>query len=135
VGDDAFLAGMRHFYTSSRFSKAGTEDLRRAMELASNRSLERFFDNWVYGSTLPDLRFSYRVETENDRQVAVLRLEQRGEIFDVPVTVALQYTDHTVHVPVNVTDQIVETRVPLDGPLRSARVRDDDGTLAEIRRP
>ena len=135
VGDEAFLAGMRHFYTNSRFTKAGTEDLRRAMETASGKPLERFFENWVYGSGLPDLRFSYRVESGGDGQTAVLRFEQRGDLFDVPVTVTLQYTDRrSVNVPVNVSDQIVETRVRLDGTLRSVSVREDDGTLAEVRR-
>jgi hypothetical protein len=137
VGDDAFLTGLRHYYTSSRFTKAATEDLRRAMETASGRDLARFFDRWIYGSALPDLRFTYRVESAAEGALLVLQFEQRGDlIFDVPVTVAVQYADRRVtHVPVNVSERVAETRVPLDGALRGVSVRDDDGTLAEARRP
>ena len=49
---------------TSRFRKAGTEDFRLAMEAESGWQLERFFERWIYGSTLPQLQFSYRVEGE-----------------------------------------------------------------------
>jgi hypothetical protein len=63
----------------------------------------------------------------------VLRFEQAGEIFDMPITVTLQYADRkSVDVIVPVIDRVVELRVPLEGVLRSVDVRGDDGTLAEV---
>jgi len=63
----------------------------------------------------------------------VLRVEQVGELFDVPLTIALQYADRKpVDVLVPVTDRIVEQRVPLAGVLRGIDVSKDDGTMAEI---
>ena len=50
VGDEAFFRGLRRFYAGSRFQKAGTDDFRRAMEAESGRSLDRFFERWIYGS-------------------------------------------------------------------------------------
>ena len=50
VGDDAFFGGVREFYNEWKFRKAGTDDFRAAMEKASGRDLERFFDTWVFGS-------------------------------------------------------------------------------------
>ena len=55
VGDEAFFRGLRRFYATSRFHKAGTDDFRAAMEAETGRSLERFFERWIYGSTLPQL--------------------------------------------------------------------------------
>jgi hypothetical protein len=56
-------------------------------------------------------------------------------VFDVPVTVDIEYADRkTAAVLVPVTDQIVEKRVPLDGPLRNVEISRDDGTLAEFSR-
>jgi hypothetical protein len=131
VGDEAFFRGVRRFYVESRFLKAGTEDLRQAMEAESGRSLERFFERWIYGSTLPQLTFTYRVQSNE----VLLRLEQTGEIFDLPVTVTLQYADRrTVDVVVPVTDRLVEMRVPLSGTLRTADVSKEDGALVEIER-
>jgi hypothetical protein len=130
VGDDAFFDGIRRFYTESRFKKVGTENFRKAMEEASGRSLERFFERWIYNAALPSMTFSYRVEGSE----AVLRFEQIGELFDVPVTVTLQYADNTRgNIVVPVTEQIVEKRVPLAGALKSATLSEDDGSLFEIR--
>ena len=78
--------GMRRFYDDSRFTKVGTENFRQAMETASGRSLERFFERWIYNSTLPRVSFSYRIETTSgpgrpngsSGQSAVLRIEQAG---------------------------------------------------------
>jgi hypothetical protein len=135
IGDAAFFSGVRRFYADSRFEKAGTADLQAAMETASGRSLERFFERWIYGATLPRLRFSHRVEPSGAGQQVVLRVDQDGELFDVPVTVTLEYADRSVDVIVPVTDRTVEVRVPVDGVLRRIEVSDDDGTLAEVDGP
>ena len=136
VGDEAFFRGIRRFYVESRYQKAGTEDLRHAMEEETGRPLERFFERWIYGSTLPRISFSSRVESLSDRQEAVLRFEQTGDIFDLPVTIVLQYADRrTVNVVVPVTDRIVEHRVPLEGALRSVEVSKDDGSLVDVQKP
>ncbi len=133
VGDDAFFQGLRRFYAESRFDKASTDDLRLAMEVESGQKLDRFFDRWIYGSTLPHLKFASRVEHAATGDLLVLHFDQVGEIFDIPVTVAVQYADHRiVNVVVPVTDRTVEVRVPLAGVLRSVEVSKDDGTLAEI---
>ena len=121
VGDDAFLRGMRRFYVGARFTKVGTEDFRAAMEAETGRSLERFFERWIYGATLPRITFTSRVDTGADgRQEVVLLFEQEGDIFDIPVSVALTYTDRRVqNVLVPITDRTAEMRVPLTGALRS----------------
>ena len=41
VGDEAFFAGLRQFYATWQFRKAGTDDFRVAMEKASGRDLTR----------------------------------------------------------------------------------------------
>jgi hypothetical protein len=130
IGDEAFFLGLRRFYANWRFQKAGTDDFRFAMESESGQSLERFFDRWVYGSSLPQLKLSSRVEAGD----VVLRVEQTGEIFDVPVTVSLQYADRpSADVIIPVTSQVSEVRVPLAGTLRRVDVR-DEFTLGDVHR-
>ena len=135
IGDDAFFLGVRRFYANWRYQKASTDDLRLAMEAESGRSLERFFERWIYGSTLPQLKFSYRVENAaagNGREV-VLNVEQVGELFDVPLTAVLQYADRAnAEVTIPVSERSTELRVPLAGTLRRVEISKDDGTLAEV---
>jgi aminopeptidase N len=129
LGDDDFFRGIRRFYRTARFHKAGTEDLRAAMEEESGKPLERFFERWIYGSTLPKIRLSSRVENDS----VVLTVEQIGEIFDVPVTVTLQYADRKpVDVVIPVSEQVVEKRVPLAGVFRGAEFNRNEATLAEV---
>jgi Peptidase family M1 domain len=130
MGDEAFFSGLRRFYRTMRFKKAGTEDFRAAMEAASGQSLERFFERWIYGSTLPRLKFGYLV----DGGEVVLRVEQLGdEIFDLPLTVTLQYADRKpVDLVIAVTDRRVEKRVPLAGSLRAVDISRESAALAEI---
>jgi Peptidase family M1 domain len=129
VGDDAFFRGVRHFYSASRFRKVGTDDLRKAFEAEAGRPLDRFFDQWIYGSTLPRLKVQYRVE---GAELAV-HVDQIGDVFEVPVTLTLQYTGgRKTDVVVAVRDQSTDQRIPLDTTLQSVAINKDDGILAEI---
>jgi len=107
----------------------GTDDLRAALEAASGRPLGRFFDQWIYGSTLPRLKVQYRVE---GAELAV-HVEQIGEAFEVPVTLTLQYAGgRKADVVVAVKDQSTDMRIPLGSALQSVSVNKDDGILADI---
>jgi hypothetical protein len=127
VGDEAFFAGLRQFYADNRFSKAGTDDLRKAMEASSKRDLNRFFERWIYDNTIPRLRFSSVVEG----QELIVRFDQSGDIFDVPVTVGVTYTDgKTAEFLVKVSETSTEARFPLTGTLRSVEPNVDEASLA-----
>jgi hypothetical protein len=132
VGDDAFFRAIRRYYSEWRYRKPATDDLRIAVEAEAGRSLERFFERWIYGASLPRLTYSYRVvEDEADAYLA-LKVDQAGELFDVPVSFTVSYSDRpasTILVPV--TERVVEARFPLDGTLRDVSPSRNDGTLAE----
>ena len=129
VGDDAFFAGLRDFYATWRYKKAGTGDFRASMEKASGRPLDRFFERWIFGSGIPTLHFSYVTEGQSVR----VRFEQKGDVYDVPVLVTLTYADGTTDdVIVAATDAVTERTLPLKGTLRSVEVNRDNGALAEI---
>ena len=131
VGDEAFFAGLREFYSSWRYRKAGTDDFRVAMEKASGRSLEQFFERWIFGSRIPELQFTSRV-TGNELHV---RFEQKGDLFDVPVTVTIGYDDgRSENVVVPVTEREAQRTIPLKGSVRTVEANKDAGALAEIRR-
>jgi hypothetical protein len=126
VGDQAFFGGLRRFYTTWRFKKAGTDDFRRTMEQESGLDLGRFFERWVLGDGLPQVTFSWRVEARDGASEAVVRLAQAGDIYDLPVTVTLEYEDNsTANTTVKLTDQVVETRLPLPRKLRRVDVNRD----------
>jgi len=124
MGDEAFFKGVARFYTTWRFKKAGTEDLKAAFEAESHRSLDRFFTRWIYNDTLPRLKFSYKTDGAD----VVVRFEQVGEVFDVPVTVRLNYVNPTpaASVVIPITEQVTEQRIPLKGILKDVDANSDN---------
>jgi hypothetical protein len=130
LGDEVFFKGLRRFYMDRRYQKAGTEDFERAMEAESGRVLDRFFERWIYGSGIPRVRYGTQI---GDKQI-VIRFAQAGDqIFDIPVTLTITYTDgRTVNVIVPVTDGEVERTIPTNGAVRRVQVNQDSAAIAEF---
>ena len=129
IGDGPFFAGVRDFYETWKFRKAGTDDLRAAMERASGHDLAAFFEGWIYGQAIPELRFDATVRGE----AAVLVFEHAAAVIPIPVTVSIRYSDgRTEDVVVPVTQRKVSRTVPLSGPVRSFDVNRDYAAVAEI---
>ncbi len=136
VGDDAFFAGLRRFYHEWRFRKAGTDGLQLAFEIEAGRSLNRFFDRWIHEAALPNVRFSSRTERTGNGEEVLIRFEQLSErLFELPVTVTLQYRsgeEESVVVPV--IERVTERRLPARGRVRRVSVNRDRMALADIDR-
>jgi hypothetical protein len=131
IGDEAFFAGLRDFYATWRYRKAGTDDFRTAMEKAGRRPLGRFFDRWIFGSSIPSVRFTSRV----DGDTLHVRFEQTGDLFDVPIAVTVSYADGTSQtVFVAVTEEATAQAIPLKGTVRAVEANTDNGALVTIER-
>ena len=131
VGDEAFFAGVRRYYREHRFAKAGTDDLRAAMEAESGRDLSRFFERWVLDSGIPRLRYSTAIGADE----VTVRIEQIGEVYDLPVTVTLLQADGKVHEEVVVLgDVVTEARIRTKGPVRAVELNQDHAALAQFER-
>jgi aminopeptidase N len=129
VGDEAFFGGIRAFYDAWKFQKAGTGDFQRAMEQSSGRSLQAFFDAWIFGSQIPHASFSYRVSGTQ----AVVRFEQRGEPVEVPVTVTVTYRSGiTEDLTVVLSEKQTERTVSLKGPVRRITANGDNAALVVL---
>ena len=138
IGDQAFFGGLRRYYNEFRFRKAGTGDLRAAFEAETGASLERFFERWIHGAALPQVTFTWRsaggVSGDAGDAEAILRFEQAGDLFDMPVTATLVYADgQTTDVMVPLHDRVTELRVPLAGRLARAEANRDRLAVAIIR--
>lgn len=135
IGDDSFFGGLRRYYDEMRFARAGTDDLIRAFERESSRSLEAFFDRWIHESAIPVLRVDSQTETPRDQPELVLRLTQEGEPFEMAIPITITYRSGVEEkTTVHVTDQVTEVRLPLSGRLRDVTANEDETVLVEIRR-
>jgi hypothetical protein len=131
IGDDAFFAGLRRFYEENKFRKAGTDDLRIAFEKEAGRPLVRFFDQWIYGTGIPELRYASAIGPG----AATVSFEQIGAVFDVPVTVSLVYADgRIVDTVVPVAEQRVEWKMETTGTVKQVQINRDEAAIAEFTR-
>jgi hypothetical protein len=130
MGDEVFFRALSVFYSDRRFLKAGTDDLERVFEAESGLVLDRFFDRWIYGTTIP--RVNYRA-TIAPGSVTV-RFEQPADmVFDLPVTVTVVYADGRSHDIVVVLGESVEERtIRTDAPVRQVHVNRDGAAMAEF---
>jgi len=130
VGDEAFFNGIRRFYAEWRFKKAGTEDVRAAMEAASGRDLSPFFEAWIFGVAIPRVKFSYEIK---DPSQATVRFEHRGDVMELPITVTVTYrSGEAQNVLIPVGERVIERVIALKGPVRTIEVNQDHAALAEF---
>jgi hypothetical protein len=132
IGDEHFFDAIRRFYREQKFRKASTDDLRVAFEQEAGRPLVRFFDRWIYGETIPRLRYSTTVEPGRVR----VRFEQMdSELFDVPVTVSVVYANGRIEdFVVPVAEQQVEWSSPARGAVKQVVVNRDYAAVAVFER-
>jgi len=83
---------------------------------------------------VPQITATWRVEGPDGQQVAVVKLEQAGEPFDLPLTVTLDYADKpSVDVLVRMTERSTEQRIPLSGRLQKVQFNRDRAALGNFK--
>ena len=67
VGDSAFFRGIREYYRVFRDSTALSSDFQQVMERAAGRSLDAFFQRWLWQPGYPRLDVRWRYEAADHR--------------------------------------------------------------------
>jgi len=63
--DDRFIAMMRDFAQSYNGRVATTDDFQRMVEMHMGKSMDWFFEQWIYGTHVPRFDFKEQVREEN----------------------------------------------------------------------
>jgi hypothetical protein len=134
VGDDAFLKGMRQFQAQHRFAKAGTDDLREALEAASGKDLEPYFREWVYGTALPLLRVSHRTERTAEGFRTTIEVRPRDLPGPVPLQLAVTHEGGRETRSITLSPEGGSWTVESAGAPRKVEVNEDRALLAQLER-
>ena len=135
LGDDAFFRGLRGYYNEHESGNATTEDLRKALEKSSGKSLREFFDRWVYGSGHPVYQWSSQAVQQRDGTnlvTLVLNQSQSGAPFLDPIPVTITSEGKTTKFTLvpkgrSATAQVRVGKVPLD-----IKIDPEDTLLKEL---
>jgi aminopeptidase N len=105
-GDDLFRATMHDFLSTYRLQAATTEDFKaivekhmsQAMDLDGNHKLDWFFNEYVYGTDLPNYHFESQITQNGDATSLHFKLTQSGvpANFKTLVPIYLEFSDGKV---------------------------------------
>ena len=124
LGDALFLAGLRRFFDTYRFRRAGFEELRTTFELESGTDLRPLFHQWLERPGAPLLTLS-DTRTEGRVLELELRQEQQGEAYrlGVPLALRLEGVETPWRLRLQMTEKVQRWRVEL--PARPLRLEVD----------
>jgi aminopeptidase N len=95
LGEKGFWAGVRHYLQQHQHGTAHTRDFQRAIEQATGRNLDRFFQQWVHGAGHPEL--AVEIEWEDEVITVSAKQTQQGEgveqVFHFPLRLVLVHGD------------------------------------------
>jgi aminopeptidase N len=132
LGDDLWWKAIRHYVKKHALQNVETNDLKVAIEEATGRSLDWFFDEWLYKAGHPEFEVSWSYDAGN-KQVE-LKVKQNQEtkeavpVFRMPVIIELATDDRVWRETAQV--EKAEHIFRFDAPRRPHSVLfDPDGSL------
>jgi len=118
LGEAAFYASLKHYLEANRGKNVSTSDLTRAIEEATHKNVDEFFQQWVYGAGAPKFTVSYAYD-EGKRQVALTvkqtqKRDGRVGLFQVPIDVEITTASGPKLYPIHVTQESEVFSLPAD---------------------
>lgn len=90
IGDKAFFEGLKNYATAMAGKSATTDDLRKAMEAASQQQLSYFFIQWVESSGAPEFKLEYTIFRTQKGFRVVGKVAQDLDTFRMPVDLKIE---------------------------------------------
>ena len=129
VGDSLFWDGMQRFLRDNAYKPVETSDFAIAMEKATGRDLDWFFDQWAYGIGYPKLKVT-RAWNPGTRALRVTveqaqKIDSTHPLFRFPATVRITTRDAVIRHELMVSAPTQSFDVPL--PAEPVAFRFDEG--------
>ena len=99
LGEDVFFKGLQRYLIQNAFGTGEPHQLRLALEEASGRDLNWFFNQWYYGAGHPVVTIDYQWDAARQRQAVVVRQTQAGAPFVLPLQVDIYANGRTRRYP------------------------------------
>jgi aminopeptidase N len=99
LGDEGFKLSIKHYLEKNKNSVVETSDFLKAIQEATGKSLEWFFDEWIYKGGEPLYKVAYKKE-KNEIHISVSQIQDTTggliPVFKMPVVVEIHYKDKSV---------------------------------------
>ena len=118
LGDELFFKAIRHYAQKHRDGFVGTEELRQAIEEATGRTMEAFFDQWVYKAGHPDFKVKYTWDDETKLAEVTVTQSQEADgdtsVFHMPVVIDFSWDGGSKSFKLQLEEQEHRFHLPLD---------------------
>jgi aminopeptidase N len=81
LGDDLWWKAIRHYVKRHAMGNVETNDFKEAIEEATGRNLDKFFDQWLYHAGHPEFEVSWKYDDK--AKVVALSVKQKQEVKDL----------------------------------------------------
>lgn len=136
LGEGMFRQAIKNYLAKNKFTSAVTENLATEFESISGRSLDRFFDQWVYLAGTPEFNVSYAWDMPN--KVVKIKIDQvhatseKRPFFHVPLRIRFKVGDTFIDRIAEVTQKSETFMYGLDTEPSIVRVDPEVELLAKI---
>ena len=89
LGDSLFWKGIRTYYTRYSGKNAVTGDLCRVMEEVSGKSLQPFFQQWLYRAGQPKLDITWKYNAAK-KEINITVIQQQNEPYQFPLDLRIR---------------------------------------------
>jgi aminopeptidase N len=87
LGNDAFYKGLNIYLKNNGLKNGEAQQLRLALEEASGKDLNWFFNQWYYNAGHPELNITYNWDAATKTQSVYLQQNQAGNVFTLPMAI------------------------------------------------
>ncbi|HEV3433357.1 MAG TPA: M1 family aminopeptidase [Nitrososphaera sp.] len=113
VGEKYFRRSLRTYLQRFANCNAETDDLRRVFELETGKSLQQFFDQWIFREGHPELNIDFHSDNHNI-EIKVKQL-QLGEYFEFPLELEIVFANGLKKIyTFNISDKETVFQIPVE---------------------
>jgi len=135
IGDSAFFDMLSRYRQLYSGSTATTDNLRAVVDTVAGRSMQWFFDQWVYGTGWPVYASSYRWSSGTLSVRLTQEQSTSWPTFTVPLQIRASDATHDTLFTITPAGRIHEVHLPLSFDPDSLVIDPDNWVLKEIGSP
>ncbi|TWT74561.1 Aminopeptidase N [Posidoniimonas polymericola] len=136
LGKDLYRQAIKNYLEKHAFTSVTTPDLMAELEDVSGRSLDRFFDQWVYHGGFPVLKVSYKwLPKEGLAKVSVKQTQEVNNdvlLFHLPTKLRFAVDGKNIDHAITVDQKEQDFYVPLPGKPSIVRFDPELTVLAKV---
>jgi aminopeptidase N len=106
LGDQVFFKGLNIYLKQNAFKNGEAHQLRLAMEEASGKDMNWFFNQWYFNSGHPSVSISYKWNESSKTQSVVINQTQTGKLFTLPFAIDIYIGNNKKRYNVTLKDSV-----------------------------